>query len=182
MYLCSGSRNGARGTTSQFTAWGVLLSILLAEHFYLAVQQAVRYVMGKVESPGLQRERKERYLMKKKLLQENLGEDAAEKASAPGVETTEKITRATLEEEARQASVRGQGTAEEMYVSLGSLGRPCADILVCRFWQRQRGMQETILIGRKLIAQVSCLRRACAPCRGGHGVRVLADVKCQGYV
>ncbi|KAJ6444621.1 plasma membrane channel protein [Purpureocillium lavendulum] len=135
VYLCSGSLNGARGTTSQFTAWGVLLSILLAEHFYLAVQQAVRYVMSKVESPGLQRERKERYLMKKKLIHENLGEEAAEKASAPGVETTDKITRASLEEEARQASVRGQGTAEEL------------------FWQHQRGMQETIIIGRRLIEQ-----------------------------
>lgn len=114
VYLCSGTRNGARGTTSPVTAWGGLLSVILAEHFYLLVQLAVRYVMDRFESPGLQQERRERYLMKKRMLQENLGQDVAEKASGPGVATTEKISRATLEEEARVASTRGQGSPEEM--------------------------------------------------------------------
>ncbi|POR31908.1 Uncharacterized protein TPAR_07880 [Tolypocladium paradoxum] len=135
VYLCSGTRNGANGTTSPVTAWGGLVSVLVAEHFYLVVQLAVRYVMSRFESPGLQQERKERYLMKKRMLQENLGQDAAEKASAPGIAATEKISRATLEEEAREASLRGQGSPEEL------------------FWQRQRGMEETILMGRKLIEQ-----------------------------
>ncbi|KJZ79147.1 hypothetical protein HIM_01298 [Hirsutella minnesotensis 3608] len=135
VYLCSGSRNGSRGSTSQFTAWGGLLSILLAEHFYLLIQLGVRHVMGKRESPGLQRERKERYLTKKRLLQDNLGQDNANQSWAPGVDKTEKITRQTLEEEARQASIKGQGSPEEA------------------FWQRQRGMDETILIGRRLIEQ-----------------------------
>lgn len=137
VFLCSGSQDGERGTTSDITAWGVLLTVFLAEHFYLAVQVAVRLVMSKVESAGLQKERKERFMMKKKLLQENLGQDVAEKASAPGIETTENITRASLEHEAREASIRGNGTPEEM------------------FWQRQRGMQETIQIGRSMIEQVS---------------------------
>lgn len=113
VYLCSGSRHGTRGTTSPITAWGFLLTILLAEHFYLIVQLAVRYVLGKIDSPGLQKERRERYLMKKKLLSENLGQDASEKAAAPGVQQSEQITRAALEEEARQASLRGHGTPEE---------------------------------------------------------------------
>lgn len=114
MFLCSGSQDGERGTTSQITAWGVLLSVLLAEHFYFAVQVAVGLVMSKLESPGLQKERKERFLTKKKLLHENLGQDVAEKAAAPGIEASENITRAALEEEARQASTRGHGTPEEM--------------------------------------------------------------------
>ncbi|PHH85939.1 hypothetical protein CDD83_10972 [Cordyceps sp. RAO-2017] len=135
VYLCSGSRNGSRGATSQVTAWGGLLTILLAEHFYLLVSLAVRHVMSKVESPGLQRERRERYVMKKKLLQDSLGRPNPEKSWTPGIEATEKMTRETLEEEARKSSVRGQGSPEEM------------------FWQRQRGSAETILIGRKLIGQ-----------------------------
>ncbi|KAM4056995.1 calcium-activated chloride channel domain-containing protein [Hirsutella rhossiliensis] len=135
VYLCSNTRNGSGGAASRLTAWGGLLSVLLAEHFYLLVQLAVRYVMKKLESPGLQQERKERYLMKKRLLQENLGKYGLERSWAPGVETTDKITRETLEEEARQSSIRRQGTPEEM------------------FWQRQRGMDDTILIGRKLIEQ-----------------------------
>lgn len=110
VYLCSGSD----GTSmSHITAYGVLFSVMLSEHFYLATQLLVRFVMGKFESRGLQRERKERYLIKKSMLGEALGEKVSEAASAPTVEDTEKITRAALEEEARQASIKGQGTAED---------------------------------------------------------------------
>ncbi|EEU40315.1 uncharacterized protein NECHADRAFT_66456 [Fusarium vanettenii 77-13-4] len=135
VYLCSNSKNGTQGEASPLKAWGLLLSILFAEHFYLVVQLAVRFVLSKLDSPGLQKERKERFQTKKRLLQENLGQDAAEEAAAPGIEHSEKITREALEEEARQASIRGHGTPEEM------------------FWQRQRGMQETIEIGRRMIEQ-----------------------------
>jgi hypothetical protein len=92
----------------------LLLSVLLAEHFYFVVQLAVSYVMSKMDSPGLQKERKERYIMKKRLLSQNLGQGVSEKAAAPGIAESEKITRATLEDEARKASVKGQGTPEEM--------------------------------------------------------------------
>ncbi|KAF5004519.1 hypothetical protein FDECE_9003 [Fusarium decemcellulare] len=135
VYLCSGSRNGTNGEPSPLKAWGLLLSILLAEHFYLIVQLAVRFVLSKLDSHGLQKERKERYQMKKRLLAENIGQDAAEDAAAPGIENSEKITREALEEEARRASIRGHGTPEET------------------FWQRQRGMQETIEVGRRMIEQ-----------------------------
>lgn len=112
VYLCSGSQDGARGKTSHITAWGLLLSILLAEHFYLAVQFAVRYAMSKVESPGLQQERKARYLMKKKMLGETLGQNAAGTTEVPGADQGEEITRVSLEEEARQASSHGGGEPE----------------------------------------------------------------------
>ncbi|KAG6103650.1 hypothetical protein E4U31_002642 [Claviceps sp. LM219 group G6] len=133
VFLCSGAKNGNRGTASQITAWGCLLSVLLAEHFYLLMQQVVRMLMNKVESIGVQRERRERYLMKKRLLAENLGQAATSKAAVPGIQTGEKMTREALEDEAREASVRGRDGPGEI------------------FWQRQRGMEETILIGRKLI-------------------------------
>ncbi|KAL7899376.1 calcium-activated chloride channel domain-containing protein [Trichoderma sp. SZMC 28014] len=134
VYLCSGD-----SSVSPITAGGVLLSILLAEHLYFAAQLAVRFVMGKVESPSLQRERRERFQLRKKLLEETVGHVAGEKAevAVPGIEATEQITRQTLEEEARLASIQGHGSPEEM------------------FWQRQRGIQETILVGRKLIEEQS---------------------------
>ncbi|UKZ85127.1 uncharacterized protein TrAFT101_001001 [Trichoderma asperellum] len=137
VYLCS--RDKQNGSVSHITAGGVLLSILLAEHLYFAAQLAVRFVMGKVESPGLQRERKERFQMRKKLLEETVGHVVGEKAAValPGAEKTEQITRKTLEEEARLASIHGHGSPEEL------------------FWQRQRGIQETILVGRKLIEEQS---------------------------
>ncbi|KAM0524544.1 hypothetical protein ACHAPE_000641 [Trichoderma viride] len=134
VYLCNGDTS-----VSPITAGGVLLSILLAEHLYFAAQLAVRFVMGKVESPSLQRERRERFQLRKKLLEETVGHVAGEKAevAVPGIEATEQITRQTLEEEARLASIHGHGSPEEM------------------FWQRQRGIQETILVGRKLIEEQS---------------------------
>lgn len=114
VFLCSRSHDGKPDTASQITAWGGLLSIFLAEHFYLLTQQVVRYVMSKVESLGIQQERRERYMVKKKLLSENIGHGAAEKASETGIEDGEKITKQALEEEARQASIRGHGTPEEV--------------------------------------------------------------------
>lgn len=113
--LCSNKHPyDAAGSLTDHKGWAVLLSVFLAEHFYLAVQMAVRVVMSKMDSPGVQKARKERFLMKKKLLQEDLSQEVDEKAAAPGIVKTEEITRAVLEEEARQASIRGQGLADEM--------------------------------------------------------------------
>ena len=156
VFLCHGSRNGAHGSTANITTSGLLLSVMFAEHFYLAVQWGVRYVMGKIDSPGLQQERRERYQMKKQLLEENLGQGVNEKAAVPGVPEGEKITRAALEEEARRASIQGNGGPEEQWVNLAVLfPRRKLLIMARRFWQRQRGMQETVEIGRKMIEQVS---------------------------
>lgn len=113
--LCSDKDpNGPANSKGNIRAWVVLLSVILAEHFYLVVQMVVRYMVGKLDSPGLQKERKERFLMKKRLLRENLQQDTDEKAATPGIAKSEEITRTALEEEARQASIRGQGGPEEM--------------------------------------------------------------------
>jgi hypothetical protein len=156
VFLCHGSRDGAHGSTANITTSGFLLSVLFAEHFYLAVQWGVRYVMSKIDSPGLQQERRERYQMKKQLLEETLGQGVNEKAAVPGVPQGEKITRAALEEEARRASIQGNGGPEEQWVNLAMFFlRHKLLTITRRFWQRQRGMQETVEIGRKMIEQVS---------------------------
>jgi anoctamin-10 len=112
--LCRGRTNNAIDGSLDIKAWTVLLSVLLAEHLYLIVQLAVRHIMNKIDSPGIQKERKERYIMKKKLLQQHLGENASEKALPLSIETSEKITKATLEDEAREASKHGQGAPEDL--------------------------------------------------------------------
>lgn len=66
---------------------------------------------------------------------QTLGEDLAESAAGANFTGGEKITREALEEEARQASVSGQGAPEQT------------------FWQRQRGSAETIQIGRGFISE-----------------------------
>lgn len=75
-------------------------------------------------------------LRTRQYLTESLGQEAAAKAIAGGVTQGEKISRSTLEEEAREGTLKGHGTPEE------------------RFWQRQRGQAETIAIGKAYIAKV----------------------------
>ncbi|EPE09939.1 plasma membrane channel protein [Ophiostoma piceae UAMH 11346] len=107
-------------------AWALLLSIIFAEHTYHGIQLVVRYIIGKMDSPGLQRERAERFALRKRVLAESLGEAEAEKAIGPNVTGGEKITRAVLEEQARELSTKGHGTAEDV------------------FWLRQRGPSESV--------------------------------------
>ncbi|KAI0555479.1 calcium-activated chloride channel-domain-containing protein [Xylaria curta] len=135
VFLFSGESEGPRGDPSNVNVVGLLVTILLAEHLYLGTQFVVRYALGQMDSPGLQKERKERFAMRKQLLEETLGPDAMEAAVPPTSKTGEKITLIALEEEARKLSTSGGGTPEQM------------------FWLRQQGMDETIAIGRKLISQ-----------------------------
>lgn len=114
VYLCRGAKDGSRGSTSHITLAGFLLSVALAEHFYFAVQLAVRYVMGKLESPGLQKERKERFLMRKQLIEETLSQNVTGRGAMADSAESEKISRESLEEDARKQSTMGHGTPEEM--------------------------------------------------------------------
>ncbi|KAJ4300413.1 hypothetical protein N0V88_003088 [Collariella sp. IMI 366227] len=96
------------GSPWDIKGWALLLAILFAEHLYLVVQIVVRGVVKKLDSPGLQKEKAERFTMRK---------------------------RDALEEEARRLSVAGAVTPEQL------------------FWMRQRGADETIQVGRALIAE-----------------------------
>ncbi|KAM7206893.1 Calcium-activated chloride channel domain containing protein [Naviculisporaceae sp. PSN 640] len=129
------------GSPWDISAWGLLLSILFAEHIYLVVQIVVRNVIAKLDSPGLQKERAQRFQMRKQLLEQtfgaNSGQEVELETDGPAVRGGEKITREALEEEARELSRKGAGSPED------------------RFWQRQRSADETILIGRALIAEVT---------------------------
>jgi anoctamin-10 len=132
---------GPDGSPWDISAWALLLSILFAEHIYLVIQLVVRHAIDRLESPGLQKEKAERFAMRKRLLAETLGEEEAEKAMGPAVTGGAKITREALEEEARQASRKGSRSAEDA------------------FWLRQRGPEETIQVGRGMIKEVSCGHR-----------------------
>ncbi|KAK0636921.1 plasma membrane channel protein [Bombardia bombarda] len=127
------------GSPWDISAWALLLSIFLAEHIYMAVQIAVRHVIAKLDSPGLQKERAERFAMRKQVLEQTFANrDLSENETyGPGLSGGEKITRETLEEEARGLSVKGGASPEQL------------------FWQRQRGADETIQIGRLLISEVA---------------------------
>ncbi|KAH8667489.1 plasma membrane stress response protein-like protein [Tricladium varicosporioides] len=136
VYLFSGNGLGPAGTPWDIKVWGLLLTIFLSEHIYLGVQLAVRMALSKIDSPGLQKERSERFAVRKQYLQESFGQEAAEKVAAGGISTSEKISRNTLEE-ARQSTLPGHDTPEE------------------RFWMRQQDQAETIAIGKAYIAKAA---------------------------
>lgn len=69
-------------------------------------------------------------------LEESMGQEAADRAASGGIAAGEKISRSTLEESARESTLKGHGTPEE------------------RFWQRQQGQAETIAMGKSYIAKV----------------------------
>ncbi|KAL2177269.1 calcium-activated chloride channel-domain-containing protein [Thermothelomyces heterothallicus CBS 202.75] len=143
VFLFKNGTGGLDGSPWDIRGWALLLSILFAEHAYLLVQLVVRSVIRKLDSPGLQKERSERYAIRKRLLERmgdwDVSDDA--RAGGPGVGaaaaagTGEEITRDALEEEARRLSVAGEGKPEQL------------------FWQRQRSAAETIQVGRALIAE-----------------------------
>ncbi|MDA4132975.1 MAG: anoctamin [Thaumarchaeota archaeon] len=109
VFLFRTDPHGPDGSPSNVSVVGLLLSILLSEHIYLMVQPVVRHVLGKMDSPGLQKERAERFAVRKHLLHEMLGEEEAEEAADLDMSGGE-----ALKEEARQASVQGQGSPEQM--------------------------------------------------------------------
>lgn len=65
VYLFSGSGLGPEGTPWNIKGWGLLLTMFFSEHIFLAVQVGVRKALSKLDSPGLQKERSERFLVRK---------------------------------------------------------------------------------------------------------------------
>jgi anoctamin-10 len=133
VFLFSGEGLGSTGEPWNVKPWALLLTMFFSEHIYLAVRMGVRKALSKIDSPGLQKERRERFAVRRQYLQEALGEGLANRVASGGIASGEKISRSTLEEEARQSTLRGHGTPEE------------------RFWQRQQGQQETISVGSRYI-------------------------------
>jgi hypothetical protein len=65
VYLFSGDGLGPEGTPWDIKAWGLLLTMFFSEHIFLAVQLGVRKALSKIDTPGLQKEREERFLVRK---------------------------------------------------------------------------------------------------------------------
>lgn len=129
VYLFSNDGLGPDGTPADIKGWALLLTIFFSEHIYLAVRLAVRLAISKMDSPGMQSERAERFMVRKRYFQEAFGEDAME---LPPPMDPGKITRATLEEEARQSSMKATGPQDH-------------------FWNRQRSWEESAQVGAGFI-------------------------------
>jgi anoctamin-10 len=132
VYLFSNDGMGPDGTPATIKGWALLLTIFFSEHIYLIARLGVRFAMTKMYSPGMSKERGERYQVRKRYLEEQFGGDVLELPTS----TNEKITRRSLEEEARTSSLTNSNESD-------------------RFWNRQRGWEETVQVGQGLIDRMA---------------------------
>ena len=133
VYLFSNDGLGPDGTPADIKGWALLLTIFFSEHIYLVIRLAVRVAISKMDSPGLQKEHAERFMVRKRYFEESFGEHAIE---LPPPMDKEKITRSSLEEEARQSSMRSSTPQDH-------------------FWLRQRSWEESCSIGTGLIEKMA---------------------------
>ena len=133
VYLFSNDGLGPDGTPADIKGWALLLTIFFSEHTYLVIRLAVRLVISKLDSPGIQKEQAERFMVRKRYLEESFGEEAMELPLAMG---RGNITRSSLEEEARQSCLRSSNPQDH-------------------FWLRQRNWEESLSIGIGLIEKMA---------------------------
>ena len=131
VYMFSNDGLGPEGTPNAIKGWALLLTIFFSEHLFFVFRWGVRIAISKLDSPGLQKERRERFLVRQQYYEENLKslKELPRMADAGG-----DITRESLEEDARSETLR-TSTPES------------------RFWNRQRGWKETASVGRGLIRE-----------------------------
>lgn len=133
VYLFSNDGLGPDGTPADLKGWALLLTIFFSEHMYLLVRLAIHLAISNMDSPGMQKERAERFMVRKRYFEESFGENAME---LPPTIDKEKITRESLEEEARQSSMKATGAQDN-------------------FWLRQRSWEESAQIGARLIEKMA---------------------------
>ena len=134
VYMFSGGV-GPDGTPSSIKFWALLLTMIFSEHIYLLVRLGVRTAISKIDSPGMRKERAERFMVRKRYLQETLGGDEVDGLPMGGI-ASEKITRKSLEEEARESSLHDKGPVD-------------------RFWARQIGWEESFKVGSGMIEKMA---------------------------
>jgi anoctamin-10 len=129
VYMFRNDGLGPEGTPDTIKGWALLLTIFFSEHIFLSVRWAVRVAISKIESPGLQKERRDRYLVRQTYVQESLNE-LEKKPGLKDLSMSEEqmSDRAAQEEKARQGTL-GTSTVEE------------------RFWQTQRGWRAAARVG-----------------------------------
>ncbi|KAI4174091.1 MAG: hypothetical protein LQ343_002537 [Gyalolechia ehrenbergii] len=133
VYLFSNDGLGPDGTPASIQGWALLLTVFFSEHVYLLVRWGVRLALSKMDSPGMEKERAERFMVRKRYLQDALGQDVMD---VPPDHAEEKITRASLEEDARQSSLRTTSPQDH-------------------FWSRQRSWEESAKVGANLIEKMA---------------------------
>ncbi|KAK6383922.1 hypothetical protein LTS17_003214 [Exophiala oligosperma] len=138
VYMFSGGQ-GPDGRPHAICLWALLLGVFCSEHIFLVVRVIVRYAISKVDSAAMRKERSERFMVRKKFL-EDAGLADVIKYSLPksplkatsGDQAFANITRDSLEEDARRDSLKSTTAAD-------------------RFWNHQRSWAEAEKVGLGMI-------------------------------
>lgn len=146
VYMFSDGGLGPDGRPSKIKIGYLMLAVFSSEHTFLIFRNVVRHAIDKLDSANMRKERSERFLVRRKYL-ENAGlGDAVRPLTSPsdsplktlnsgtsaGAEMKTNYTRQYLEEDARSDSLRDSTSST-------------------RFWRRQRGWQECESVGLRLI-------------------------------
>ncbi|KAJ5301606.1 hypothetical protein N7508_006469 [Penicillium antarcticum] len=136
VYMFSGNAtHGPNGEPTDIKGWALLLTIFFSEHLYLIVRYAVQVAMTRLEPPNSRKERGERYLARKRYLESTLHaetDDDKDNGEGLAVPESSSISRASLEDDARHASLHGVDPGD-------------------RFWMHQHGWAESAKVGAGII-------------------------------
>jgi anoctamin-10 len=135
VFLFSNDGIGPGGDPYEIKAWALILTVFLSEQSYLIVRWATRMVISRIQSPGLVQDRRERYMVRKRYVEQSF-KDLPLAKTISFDDSEPKIDRASLEDAAREGSMT-TSSAED------------------RFWLRQRGWRETAQVGSSLIQKTA---------------------------
>lgn len=146
VYMFSDGGLGPDGRPSKIKLGYLMLAVFSSEHTFLIFRNVVRHAIDKLDSANMRKERSERFLVRRRFL-ENAGlGDAVKPLTSPsdsplktlnsgisaGANIAASITRKSLEDDARNDSLHDSTPSS-------------------RFWNRQRGWQESEQVGLRLI-------------------------------
>ncbi|RVD85297.1 uncharacterized protein DFL_003623 [Arthrobotrys flagrans] len=131
VYMFS-SADSEGGPPKDLTLYGLLFSIMISEHVYFGARFVVSYALSKVQSVGLETERKEKFMVRKRYLEESFG-------------TENELIR--QEDEKTGGEYTGVGG-----VSSSQDGRPLDDgSLSEKFWRSQSAWQDSVNAGVQIM-------------------------------
>ncbi|KAK5082372.1 hypothetical protein LTS08_001468 [Lithohypha guttulata] len=145
VHMFSNGGLGPDGRPNKIHFGYLMLSVFFSEHIFLIFRNVVRYAIHKLDSGNMRKERSERFMVRRKFLEDAGLGDAVKPLTSPGDSALKtmntrgsgisNITRQSLEEDARYDSLRD---TDDMY----------------RFWNRQRGWEESETVGMRLIEMI----------------------------
>ncbi|KAK6532287.1 hypothetical protein TWF281_006478 [Arthrobotrys megalospora] len=120
------------GPPKDLTLYGLLFSIMMSEHVYFGARFIVSYALSKVQSVGLETERKEKFMVRKRYLEESFGTE------------NELIREEDEKTGGEYTGVGGVSSTED--------GRALDDgALSEKFWRSQSAWQDSVNAGVKIM-------------------------------